>query len=80
MLKTNLKKPVKLTESSQTKKKSKTMIILGMQPSKMVVEDKVADLVVLVEQIFQIFLKISLEILEVEEDQETEVLITGAQI
>ena len=44
------------------KEKSKTMIILGMLPSKMVVEDKVADLGVLVEQIFQIFLKISLEI------------------
>ena len=80
MLKTNLKKLVKLMEFFQTKKKSKTMIILGMQPSKMVVEDKVVVLVVLVEQIFQIFLKIFLEILEVEEDQETEAQITEAQI
>jgi hypothetical protein len=51
-----------------------------MQPLKMVVEDKVVALVVLVEQIFQIFLKIFLVILVVVEDQEIEVLITEAQI
>ena len=39
---------------------------------KMEVEDLVEDLVVLVEQIFQIFLKISLEILVVVEDPEAE--------
>ena len=43
-----------------------------MQLSKMVVADQVEVLVDLVEQIFQIFLKISLEILEEAEDQEVE--------
>jgi hypothetical protein len=37
---------------------------------KVAVEDKVVVLVVLEEQIFQIFLRIFLEILAVEEDQE----------
>ena len=48
-----------------------------MQHLKAVVEDKV---VVLVVQIFQIFLKIFLAILVVEEDQEIEAQITEAQI
>ena len=56
------------------------MITLVMQPLKMEVEDKVVVLVVLVEQIFQIFLKIFLVILAVEEDQEVEVQITEVQI
>ena len=56
------------------------MIILVMQPLKMVVEDKVVALEVLVVQIFQIFLKIFLETLVEVEDQEKEVLITEAQI
>ena len=46
------------------------MITLVMQLSKMVVADQVEVLVDLVEQIFQIFLRISLEILVVVEDQE----------
>ena len=52
------------------KKKNKITIILGTLLLKEVVEDRVVVLVVLVEQIFQIFLRIFLEILEVEEDQE----------
>jgi hypothetical protein len=64
----------------QIKKKNKTMITLVMQPLKMVVEDKVVVLVDLVEQIFQIFLRIFLVILVVVADQEIEVLITEAQI
>jgi predicted ATPase len=78
--KTNLKKPVKLMEFSQIKKRNKTMITSVTQHLKMVVEDKVVALVDLVEQIFQIFLKIFLEILVVVEDQEIEVQITEAQI
>ena len=54
----------------QIKKKNKIMIILGTLLLKEVVEGRVEVLVVLVEQTFQIFLKIFLEILEVEEDQE----------
>ena len=75
MLKISLKKLVKLTEFFQIKKKNKITITLGTLHLKMVVEDKVVVLVVSVEQIFQIFLKIFLEILEVEEDQETEKVI-----
>ena len=56
----------------QTKRKNKTTITLVMQLLKMVVVDQVEVLVVLVEQIFQIFLKISLEILVEVEDQEVE--------
>ena len=56
------------------------MIILAMQHLKTVVEDQEEVLVVLVEQIFQIFLRISLVILEGAEDQETKELITEAQI
>ena len=52
------------------KGKNKTTIILDMLLLKAEVEDKVVALVVLVELTFQIFLKIFLEILEVEEDQE----------
>ena len=71
---------MKLTEFSQIKKKNKIMITLVMQPLKMVVEDKVVVLEDLVEQIFQIFLKIFLEILVVEEDQEIEAQIIEVQI
>ena len=71
---------MKLTEFSQIKKKNRIMTTLVMQPLKMEVEDKVVVLVVLVEQIFQIFLKIFLEILVVEEGQEIEAQITEAQI
>ena len=77
--KINSKKPVRLTEFSQIKKKNKTMITSVMQPLKMVVEDKVVVLVVLVVQIFQIFLRIFLGILVGVDDQEIEVLITEAQ-
>ena len=64
MLKTNLKKLAKHTAFYQIKKKNKTMIILAMLHLKVeVVEDKV---VVLVGLIFQIFLKIFLEILVVD--------------
>ena len=58
-------------EFYQIKKKNRTMITSVMQHLKMVVEDKVVVLVVLVGQIFQIFLRIFLGILEVEEDLET---------
>ena len=59
-------------------KKNKITIILVMLLLKEVeVEDKV---VVLVAQIFQIFLRIFLEILVVAEDQEIEVQIIEAQI
>ena len=51
-----------------------------MQLLKMVVVDLVEVLGDLVEQIFQIFLRISLEILEVEGDQETEDQIIEVQI
>ena len=78
--KTNSKKPVKLTEFSQIKKKNKIMITLVMQPLRMAVEDKVVVLVVLVGQIFQIFLRIFLVILVVVADQETKVRIIEAQI
>ena len=61
------------------KEKNKTTITLVMQLLKMVVVDQVEVLVVLVEQTFQIFLKISLEILVVEEDQETEGQIIEVQ-
>ena len=67
-------------EFSQIKKKNKITITLATQPLKMVAEDKVVVLVVLVGQIFQIFLRIFLEILVVVEDQEVEVLITEVQI
>jgi hypothetical protein len=71
---------VKLTEYFQTKKKNKTTTTLDMQLLKMVAADQVVVLVVLVEQIFQIFLRIFLEILEVEEGQETEDRIIEVQI
>ena len=53
-----------------------------MLPLKMVVEDQAGGLVDLVEQIFLIFLKISLETLEVvaEEVPEVEAPIIGVQI
>ena len=62
------------------KKKSKITIILVMLLSRMEVEDLVEDLEVLVVQIFQIFLRTSLEILVVVEDPEAGKLITEAQI
>ena len=63
---------MRLTEYSLIKKKNKTTITLVMQLLKMVVADQVEVSVVLVEQTFQIFLRISLEILVVGEDPETE--------
>ena len=64
-------------EFSQIKIRSRITITLVMRHLKMVVEDKV---VVLVEQIFQIFLRIFLVILAVVEDPEIEVQIIEAQI
>ena len=74
--KQNSKRLVRLTEYFQTKRKNKTTITLVMQLLKMVVADQVEVLVVLVEQTFQIFLRISLEILVEVEDQEVENQIT----
>ena len=71
---------MKLTEYFQIKKKNKITITLDMLLLRMAVVDQVAVLVVLVELIFQIFLRISLEILEVEADQETEDQIIEVQI
>ena len=62
------------------KEKNKTTITLDMLLLKMVVVDQVAVLVVLVELIFQIFLRISLGILEVAEDQEIEDQIIEVRI
>jgi len=62
------------------KKKNKTTITLVMLHLKTVVEDLVEDLVVLVVQIFQIFLRTSLEILVEVGDPEAGKLITEAQI
>ena len=59
-------------EFFQIKKKNKTKTILVMPHLKTVVEDRVEALAVSVEQIFQIFLRISLVILEEVEDQEVE--------
>ena len=56
------------------------MITLVMLPLKMVVEDKVVVLEVLEVLIFQIFLRIFLEILVVVDDQEIEALIIEVQI
>ena len=53
------------------------MITLDTLHLKMVVVDQVVALAVSVEQISQIFLRTSLVILEVVEDQEVENLITG---
>ena len=78
MLKTNLKKLVKLTGFCLINQKKKIMITLGTQPLKMVAVAKevLVDLVVLAGQIFQIFLKIFLEILVVaEEDLEEKLQI-----
>ena len=75
----NLKKPARLTEYFQIKKKSKTTIILVMQLLKTEVVDRVGVLEDLVEQIFQIFLKISSETLVVVEDQEIDDQITEVQ-
>ena len=62
------------------KKKNKITITLVMLLLKMEVVDLVVVLVVLVVQIFQTFLKISLEILVVVEGQEVEGLIIEVQI
>ena len=70
---------MKLTEYFLIKKKNKTTITLVMLLLRMEVEDLVEDLVVLVVQIFQIFLRTSLEILVVVEDPEAEELIIEAQ-
>ena len=62
------------------KKKNKTTIILAMLHLKVVGGDNQEVLVVLEGLIFQIFLRIFLEILVVVEEQEIEVPITEAQI
>ena len=67
-------------EYSPIKKKNKTMTTLVMQLLKMEVEDQEAVLEDLVVQIFQIFSKISLEILVVGVDLEAEELIIEVQI
>ena len=67
---------MKLTEYSRIKKKNKIMITLVMQLLKMEVEDLEEVLVVLVERIFRIFLRTSLEILVVVAVLEAEELIT----
>ena len=79
-LKKSLKKLVKLTEYFRIKKKNKTTITLDTLLLRMAVVDQAVGLVVLVELIFQIFLRISLEILVVEGDQETEGQIIEVQI
>ena len=63
-------------EFFQIRKKNKIMIILVMQHLKEEVADKVEALVV---QIFLIFLKIFLEILEAVEGQEVEAKTIGDQ-
>ena len=63
---------MKPTEYFQIKKKNKTTTTLDMLLLKMVAVDQVEVLVDLVEQIFLIFLRISLEILVEVEDQEVE--------
>ena len=67
-------------EFSQIKRKNKTTITLATPHLKMEVEDLGVVLEDLVVQIFQIFLRISLEILVAEEDQEAEELTTEVQI
>ena len=62
------------------KEKKQNYDTLGMLLLKMEVEDLVEDLVVSVEPIFQIFLKISLEILVVVADLEAEELTIEDQI
>ena len=62
------------------KEKKQNYDNFGHAAFEMEVEDKAVVLVDLVEQIFQIFLKIFLVILEVVEDQEIEAQITEAQI
>ena len=71
---------MKLTEYFLIKKKNKTTITLVTLLLRMEVEDQAEDLVVLVVQIFQIFLRTSLEILVVVGDPEAGKLITEAQI
>ena len=73
---------MKLTEFFLIKIKKKTMITLDMQRLKMVVAVKVEGLVVLedlMDQIFQIYLRISLGILE-EEEKIIEEIQTEVQI
>ena len=78
VLKTNLKKLAKLTEYFQINLKKKIMITLATQHLKMVVAN-VEALEVLVVQIFQIYLRISLGtlVVEVEEVQEEVQIIEG---
>jgi hypothetical protein len=66
--------------SDKSKKKIMTILVTLLLKTVVVVKEDLVDLEVLVEQIFQIFLRIFLEILVVVEDQEIEVLITEAQI
>src|SRR6056300_1125147 len=74
--KINLKKLVKLTASFQIKKRNKTTITLATLLLRVVEADKEEALVVvLVELIFQIYLKIFLEILVVDNQGEEEKLI-----
>jgi hypothetical protein len=82
-LRINLKKQVKLTVFFQIKVKKKIMIILVMLHLKMVVVAKevLVGLEDLEDQIFQTYLKIFLEILEVEEEEIVdEVQVTEVQI
>ena len=79
--KTNLKKLVKLTASFQIKKKNKITITLATLLLRVVEADKEEALVVvLVEQIFQIYLKIFLEILVVGNQEEDAKQTIEAQI
>ena len=79
--KINLKKLVKLTASFQIKKKNKITITLATLLLRVVEADKEEALVVvLVELIFQIYLKIFLEILVVDNQEEEEKLTIEALI
>ena len=83
LLKINLKKQVRPTVFFQTKAKKKIMIILVMPHLKMVVVAKevLVALEDLEDQIFPIFLKIFLVILEVEEEETVnEAQVTEVQI
>ena len=70
---------MKPTEYFQTKRRNKTTITLDMPLLKMVVADQVVALEVSVEQISQIFLRISSVILGEVEDRGIDVQITEVQ-
>ena len=72
MLKKNLKKLQKLTMFFQILRENKAMIILVMLPLKMEEEDKEVFLILIFLNTFQIYLKIFLEkvLAEVEEEEE----------